>query len=360
MSTPANALDITQAGLVKFDGTAIFTGVTVTNHDVLVGSTSNGITSIAAGATNQVLLGNTGADPSFGAVPAGALPGSGAVTLSNGTNITVTGSPLSLGGTATIAVSGPPSATTLTTHGVLLGQGTSAITATAAGSSGQVLQSGGAGSDPTYSTSTYPTTNAANTLLYASSANTMAALATANNGVLITSASAVPSLLTNGTTGQVLTATTGSPPSWVTPSSVSSVLTSTGNITWTNAALKAGTSLLLLAAQGSGVIIVPVCISYKFIYGGTNVFTNSSNSQINYGTLYNTSTIASATLNNFTFWQASANQYFLENPGIGTVFTATVAENTSVYATLFTALTGNAAGDNTAVVQMIYYTVNLH
>ena len=35
-----------------------------------------------------------------------------------------------------------------------------------------------------------------------------------NNGVLITSSSGIPSLLANGTTGQVLTATTGSPPSW--------------------------------------------------------------------------------------------------------------------------------------------------
>jgi hypothetical protein len=42
----------------------------------------------------------------------------------------------------------------------------------------------------------------------------MAALATANNGVLITSAGGVPSILADGTTGQVLTATTGSPPSW--------------------------------------------------------------------------------------------------------------------------------------------------
>src|SRR5882672_2929238 len=158
MSTPANALDITQAGLVKFDGTSNFTGVTVTNHDVLVGSTSNGITSITAGTTNQVLNGNTGADPSFGSVPAGALPGSGQVTLSNGTNITVTGSPLALGGTATIAVSGPPSATTLTNHGVIIGQSTSAIVATAAGSSGQILQSGGASADPAYSTATYPAT----------------------------------------------------------------------------------------------------------------------------------------------------------------------------------------------------------
>lgn len=58
---------------------------------------------------------------------------------------------------------------------------------------GQLLQSG-ATAAPTWSTTTYPATNAINTLLYASSANVMAALATANGGVLNTSATGVPSI----------------------------------------------------------------------------------------------------------------------------------------------------------------------
>ena len=52
-------------------------------------------------------------------------------------------------------------------------------------------------------TSTYPNTNAINTILYASSANTMAALATANSGVLTTSTSGVPSI--DATNFKVLT-----------------------------------------------------------------------------------------------------------------------------------------------------------
>jgi len=60
---------------------------------------------------------------------------------------------------------------------------------------GQLLTSG-ASTTPAWTTSTYPATNAANTLLYASSANTMAALATANSSVLVTSAGGVPSLST--------------------------------------------------------------------------------------------------------------------------------------------------------------------
>ncbi len=125
-------------------------------------------------------------------------------------------------GTAVVAGGGTGIITT-TAYGVICG-GTTATVAfqnAGAGTSGQLLQSGGASALPAYTTSTYPATNAANTLLYASSANTMAALATADNGVLITSAAGVPSILAAGTTGQVLTATTGSPPSWVAPAAAS-------------------------------------------------------------------------------------------------------------------------------------------
>lgn len=48
------------------------------------------------------------------------------------------------------AVNGGTGKTTLTAHGVLLGEGTSAINATSAGTSGQVLTSNGASADPTF------------------------------------------------------------------------------------------------------------------------------------------------------------------------------------------------------------------
>ncbi len=104
-----------------------------------------------------------------------------------------------------------------TQYDVLVGGASNTVVSVGPGSAGQILQSGGNAANPAYSTSTYPTTNAVNTLLYASSANVMAALATANNGVLITSSGGIPSILANGTTGQFLTATASSPPSWTTP-----------------------------------------------------------------------------------------------------------------------------------------------
>ena len=72
----------------------------------------------------------------------------------------------------------------------------SAIAFSAAGTSGQLFQSAGTGA-PGWTTTTYPATNAINTLLYASSANVMSALATVSAGVLTTS-SGVPTWVTTG------------------------------------------------------------------------------------------------------------------------------------------------------------------
>lgn len=78
---------------------------------------------------------------------------------------------------STIGVAyGGTGATTLTNHGVLIGQGTSAIAATATGSSGQILQSGGASANPAYSTATYPSTVATGDVLYGSATNVVSSL----------------------------------------------------------------------------------------------------------------------------------------------------------------------------------------
>lgn len=130
MTTPTNAINVSQNGLVKFDATNNFTAVTVTANNVLVGATSNGIASV------------------------------------------------------------PP------------------------GVAGTVLQSTGVSSNPNFSTATYPATTTINQVLYSSAANTVTGITAANNGTMISSSGGVPSWLANGTTSQVLTATTGSPPSW--------------------------------------------------------------------------------------------------------------------------------------------------
>src|SRR5271170_4949881 len=58
MPTPGNALNITQAGVVSFDGVSVFTGSPLTQFDILAGGASNAITSIVAGTSGQVLTSN--------------------------------------------------------------------------------------------------------------------------------------------------------------------------------------------------------------------------------------------------------------------------------------------------------------
>jgi hypothetical protein len=83
---------------------------------------------------------------------------------------------------------------------------TSTATAILSGTAtAQQLLLSGASTAPVWSTSTYPTTNAVSTLLYASSANVMAALATVNSAGLLTNSSGVPAwVAVTGTGAPVL------------------------------------------------------------------------------------------------------------------------------------------------------------
>lgn len=105
---------------------------------------------------------------------------------------------------------------------VLQGQGigippaysTATYPSTAAGT-GTLLRADG--TNWTVTTSTYPATNAVSTLLYASAANVMGALATANNGMLVTSNTGIPSILAGpGTTGNILQSNAAAAPSFST------------------------------------------------------------------------------------------------------------------------------------------------
>jgi len=74
-----------------------------------------------------------------------------------GGNITIAGTAdqilaISAGSTVTLSLTGPYSPSTYTNHGVLIGEGTTAIHATSAGIAGQVLTSNGPLLDPTFQT----------------------------------------------------------------------------------------------------------------------------------------------------------------------------------------------------------------
>jgi hypothetical protein len=146
------------------------------------------------------------------------------VTSVTGTADQILASPTT--GAVVLSLIGPYTPATYTAHSVLLGEGTSSIgTVGPTTTAGQILQSAGSTSDPTFSTATYPATTSLSQILYSSSANVVAGLATSDNGVLITGTTGIPSILAAGTTGQVLTATTGSPASWENPAASSISIT---------------------------------------------------------------------------------------------------------------------------------------
>jgi hypothetical protein len=70
---------------------------------------------------------------------------------------------------------------------------TSAFQSVTLGAAGTLFQSAGVGALPGFTTTTYPTTNAINTIMYASSANVLGVVTPTNNGVLVYSVGGVPS-----------------------------------------------------------------------------------------------------------------------------------------------------------------------
>jgi len=158
-------------------------GKTSTNNALLVGNgTGSPIGSLAVGATGEILIGNTGADPSWSATPAvtsltattvygttfDTNVAAAGVTLS-GTSLTADGTDADIDinitakGTGQVIIDdlqlttaltvpyGGTGATTLTDHGVLVGSGVGAITPLAVGTNGQVLL-GSSGADPVFAT----------------------------------------------------------------------------------------------------------------------------------------------------------------------------------------------------------------
>lgn len=116
-----NDINANVTGLVKANGSGGFTGVTVTQYNSLIGSTSNGITSVAPGSTTGVPLVSQGSssNPAYGTM----------VVAAGGTNIT-----------------------SATAYGVICAGTTStgAFQVVTPGTAGYLLESGGSSALPTW------------------------------------------------------------------------------------------------------------------------------------------------------------------------------------------------------------------
>ena len=145
----------------------------ITANNLLYGNGTSPVSLLPPGGTTGAILMNT----------AGGAPGWSLLSGLTGT-----------AGILQIANGGTNNGTLAVTNGGVVYTDGSKLMNTGVGTSGQILRSAGAG-PPIWSTATYPLTTTINQLLYSSADNTIAGLATANNGVLITSAGGVPSIV---------------------------------------------------------------------------------------------------------------------------------------------------------------------
>lgn len=163
-------------------------GLTSANSAMLF-TNSSGVPAWSSSLINgQIMIGSTGASPAV-------------ATITAGTNITITNGPGSISIAATGVVSVPVPLSQGGTGANLTASNGGIVYSTAANmqilsgtaTARQIVLSG-SNTAPAWSSATYPATTTINQLLYSSSANTIAGLATANNGVLVTSAGGVPSI----------------------------------------------------------------------------------------------------------------------------------------------------------------------
>lgn len=137
---------------------------------------------LATEVANTVFSGpGTGADaaPTFRALVAADIPNLDASKITTGQLV--------------LARGGTNASLTASTGGIVY-SGASALAILAGTATGNQMLQSGASAAPAWSTATWPATTTVNQLLYSSSANTVAGLATANSGVLITSGGGVPSI----------------------------------------------------------------------------------------------------------------------------------------------------------------------
>lgn len=165
-----------------------------------------------------------------------------------------------LSGTATAGqhlqsgASGAPSWTTATFPGT-------------AGAAGTILRSDG--TNWLASTSTYPNTNAINTLIYASSANVMSALTAGNQSVLTSSTTGVPSWTSIATDGQVIIGSTAGNPAAAT-------LTAGAGVTITNASNSITINSVSFTSTGATTMVINN--GYRATGAGTYTLPSTSTS----------------------------------------------------------------------------------
>lgn len=170
----------------------------------------------------------------------------------SGTTVTISGSTtglttsasaatMNLTGILNLAHGGSNANLTASNGGIVWSNATQMQILAGTATANQMLQSG-ATATPAWSTSTWPATTTINQLLYSSSANTVAGLATANSATMFTTSGGVPGWTGSMTNGQLLIGSTGASPTL-------SALTQGDGVTITN-----GAGSITISATGEIIV----------------------------------------------------------------------------------------------------------
>jgi hypothetical protein len=219
---------------------------TYTLGDTLYASASNTLSKLSGNTTavkqylSQTGTGIVSAAPAWATISGSDITGA-ALTKTDDTNVTMTlgGTPttallraasMTLGWTGQLSLTrgGTNASLTASNGGIVYSTASAMAILSGTATANQMLQSG-AGGAPAWSTTTYPSTNAINTIMYASSANVLGSISAANSSVLVTSSTGVPSMSGALTNGQLIIGSTGATPTAAT-------LTAGANISITNGA----------------------------------------------------------------------------------------------------------------------------
>lgn len=134
-----NAVNISAAGIVKYDGAGTFSADTVTQHAVLIGGAANAITSLLL-TNGQLAIGNTANDPSAATLTAGT-----GITIANGAGtITISGTG---GGLTWTVVTGTTQAAAVNNGYIANNAGTVTVTLPATSAVGSVVAVTGINND---------------------------------------------------------------------------------------------------------------------------------------------------------------------------------------------------------------------
>jgi hypothetical protein len=210
----------------------------------------------------QTAAGGSSELSSLGGNSGTATPTGGKITISGASNQI---NSVASGSTVALSLVGPYTPSTYTAHGVLVGEGTSSIVATAVGTTGQVLI-GATGANPAFAT------------LGTNSGLTA-------HGVVIGEGNSPFAVTAAGATGQALVGNTGADPTWTGSPSFSGTVTAATGFTATTGAITATDGSLGLLTAGNKIVIgtgvnasigVSAAMTAGSITISTNVVTASS------------------------------------------------------------------------------------